>query len=57
MYYTADRETGTFIDQVNDVKEGERLILEYEKADRGAGIYTPDFYSVVNSDHCEVTEE
>lgn len=52
--YTADKETGTFIDEVESVDEGLKLIEEYETTDREDGNYTPDFYDVVNEEHSSV---
>lgn len=50
--YTADRETGTFIDEVSTIEEGFKKITEYEQADRNDGSYEPDFYDIVDRDHC-----
>ena len=52
--YVSDRETGTFIDEVESVDEGLKLIEEYETTDREDGNYTPDFYDVVNEEHSSV---
>lgn len=55
--YTADRETGTFIDEVESLEAGERLIAEYEEDDKAEGTYQADFYDVVNEDHKSVQED
>lgn len=52
--YTADKETGTFIDEVESIEEGLKLIEEYETTDREDGNYAPDFYDVVNEEHSSV---
>ena len=52
--YTADRETGTFIDEIETIKEGNDLILKYEAADKENDSYEPNFYAVVDENHCEV---
>lgn len=52
--YTADRETGSFIEEVNSLDDGLTLIKEYEEADKADGTYTPNFYDVVNEDHCSI---
>ena len=52
--YTADRETGTFIEQVASVEEGKALIEKYEQDDKSEGIYEEDFYAIVDEDHCKV---
>lgn len=54
--YTADRETGTFIDEVSSYREGLELIRKYEETDRQDGTYSPDFYDVVDENHCSVGE-
>lgn len=52
--YVADRETGTFIEPVDDISDGIELIRQYEESDREDGSYTPDFYDIVTEDHCSV---
>ena len=49
--YTADRETGTCIEEVKTIQEGYDLIAEYEKSDKEDGIYKPDFYDIVDEYH------
>jgi len=49
--FTADRETGTIIDEVKSVNEGLKLIKEYEKEDKAEGNYEPGFYEIVDEDH------
>lgn len=50
--YTADRETGTFIEECKSIKEAKELIAHYETQDKINGIYTKDFYAIVDDDHC-----
>jgi len=52
--YTADKETGSFIDQVGSVQEGLSLIAKYEEENEGDRTFEPDFYSIVDENHCEV---
>ena len=52
--YTADRETGTFIDKVNSIEEGIEKIKEYEENDKQEGIFEEDFYDIVDENHCHV---
>lgn len=52
--YTADRETGTFIDEVKTVQEGLVLIREYEEADKRDGVFSEGFYDIVDENHCHV---
>lgn len=52
--YVADKETGTIIEEVASIKEGLKLIEKYEKKDKKEGIYTPNFYDIVNSDRCSL---
>ena len=49
--YTADRETGTFIDEFNTIEEAKAAIAEYETRDKVDGVYEEDFYDVVNEEH------
>lgn len=51
MMYTAARETGDFLEEVNNLNEGLEFIKAYEEEDRRDGTYTPNFYDVVNEDH------
>lgn len=50
--YTADKEAGNKIEEFATIEEAKKAILEYEKDDKKEGIYTPDFYDIVNED-CE----
>ena len=54
--YTACRETGDFIEEVNSIQEGKDLIKNYEEIDRGEGDYENNFYAIVNENHEEVDE-
>lgn len=54
MLYTADKETGTFIEKVETIDQGLDLIREYEEEDKNDGTYTPDFYDIVNERHMSV---
>ena len=42
-----DRETGTRIDIFDTLEEAERALKEYESDDKKEGVYTPDFYEIV----------
>lgn len=53
-YWTAERETGEFIDGFNSIDEAAEEISRYEEDDRKEGTYTPDFYDIVNEDHDSV---
>ena len=46
--YVANRETGTIIEEVKSVKEGEKLIEKYENKDKKENIYEENFYDIVN---------
>lgn len=52
--YVADRETGTFIEQVSSLNEGLRMIEQLENQDREKGTYKEDFYTIVNQEHVSV---
>lgn len=55
--YVADRQTGTFIEEIATVDEGLELIRQYEEADKAEGTYEEDFYEIVGEDHCAVTAQ
>ena len=42
-----DRETGTRIDSFDTLEEAKRTLEEYENDDMKEGVYTPDFYEIV----------
>ena len=52
--YVANKETGTFIEPVENIAEGLNIISEFEKDDKEEGIFKPDFYDIVSEDHCSV---
>lgn len=52
--YTADRETGTFIEEVASIDEAKKLIAEYEAQDKADGTFTEGFYDIVDEDHCSI---
>lgn len=54
--YTACRETGDFIEEVNSIQEGRELIKSYEEIDKSEGDYEGNFYAIVNENHEEVGE-
>lgn len=49
--YTADRETGTFIDSFDNLDDALNAIADYEDEDEEAGTYTENFYDVVDQWH------
>ena len=54
MYWTANKETGTFIEAFETIEEARDAILAYEKEDVENGCYTNDFYEVVDENHCRI---
>ena len=52
--YTADRETGTFIEECSSIGEAERLIAQYEESDKAEGIYEENFYDIVDENHISI---
>lgn len=54
MIYTADRETGTFIDRFDTIDEARKAILEYESTDKEEGTYTENFYDIVDENHISI---
>lgn len=49
--YTADRETGTFIDEFETIEDAKAAIEEYEEYEKEEGVYEPDFYDIVDENH------
>lgn len=49
--YVADRETGTFIEEVKTIADGKKLIEKFEDIDRNENTFTPNFYNLVNEYH------
>lgn len=52
--YVANRETGYFIDEVESVEEGLKLIDQYESEDKADGTYEENFYDIVDEEHFHV---
>ena len=53
-YYTADRETGTFIEECSSIEEAREFIASYEEQDRINDVYSENFYAIVDENHCTV---
>lgn len=49
--YTADRETGTFIEECSTIEEAINLIKSYEHQDKEDGVFEDNFYDIVNEKH------
>ena len=49
--YTADKQTGTFIEEVETIEKGFACIKKYEEQDKKDGTYEENFYDVVNEEH------
>lgn len=47
VYAIQDRETGTRIDIFDTLEAAERALKEYESDDMKEGVYTSDFYEIV----------
>lgn len=54
--YTANRETGMFIEEFATVEEARKAIIAYEEKDKADGIYEENFYDVVDENHCTIWE-
>ena len=52
--YTAVRESGDFIEEVESIKEGLAFIEQYEREDEEEGNYEEDFYELEWEDHTRV---
>ena len=42
---------------VEDIEEGIALIQQYEQADKDDGVYTENFYDVVDQNRCSVMDD
>ena len=49
--FTADRKTGTFIEECESIEEAQEFIKKYEAEDILNGLYEKDFYDIVNEYH------
>lgn len=49
--FTADKATGTFIDEFDTMREAEEAIALYELDDEMNHKFTPDFYDIVDEEH------
>lgn len=47
MWIVRDRETGTGIDIFGTLEEAEKVLEQYEDDDIKEGVYTADFYEIV----------
>lgn len=52
--YTADKETGTIIEEVASIEEGLKKIAAYEESDKKDGVFEADFYDVINEERITV---
>ncbi len=55
-FYTADRETGSFIDSFETYEDALKAIEGYEAEDKENGDYTPDFYDIVDEEHMHIEQ-
>ena len=55
--YTADKETGTFIEEFDSIKKAKDAMACYEAEDEKEGVFEPDFYDIVNENHESIMEE
>lgn len=49
--YVANKETGAFIEEITSIEEGLAIINQYEATDKLEGIYTPNFYDIVDENY------
>lgn len=57
MYAIQDKETGTSIDIFDTLEEAKRVLKEYENDDMKEGVYTSDFYEIVEVKICGEVKE
>lgn len=48
-YVIRDREAGNIIEAFTNLKEAKEALVAYEADDKAEGIYTPNFYEIVES--------
>lgn len=49
-YWIQDREAGNKIDCFGTIEEAKSVLHRYESEDKADGIYTEDFYEIVDDD-------
>ena len=52
--YTANRETGDFIEEFWNFETAEKAILTYEEKDKSDGVYGENSYDIVDETHCSL---
>ena len=53
MHYSIiDNEAGNIIEQAKTIVQAQKIIAEYEAADKKDGTYTPNFYSIRLTNYC-----
>lgn len=52
--FVADRETGTFMEEVKTIEEGLKVIAGFEKEDKENDCYSENFYNIVDEEHSSV---
>lgn len=50
VYVVRDREAGNVIEYCKTLEEAESTVMVYEDADKDDGIYTPNFYEIVEEE-------
>jgi len=46
-YIIKQKETGTLIEEFISLIEAQEALSEYEQMDKNEGVYTPDFYEII----------
>ena len=49
--YTANRETGSFIEEAESIDMAKAMIRFYEDEDKKNDVFEPNYYDVVNENH------
>lgn len=55
--YTANRETGDFIEEAETIDMAKAMIRFYEDEDKRNDVFEPNFYDVVNENHESLLQE
>ncbi len=55
-FFTADREAGNIIERFETIEDAMNAIKTYEEEDQKNGVYSPDFYDVVDENNCSVKQ-
>ena len=50
-YYVRDKEAGNIIEECANLEQAKELVKQYESDDKKDGIFTPNFYEIIDENH------